>query len=361
MVIPFEPMMAEEPRFGLNTHDPSIRKMLISKYDKYGGEYVEKEFNVSASAVRKWKVLLKRTGSLGTRFADCGTHSTLTSKEKRKLFSELEKNPHATNKELAAKIKNKISPRQVGNIIKQADPPFVWKMEQPDLEESFSPGVVEETQRFFRSIKKVDLDSRVYVDETSASPGIPRRMGRYRANKKPYAIRNTKYPRMVIIGAVTRKGWLCPSKILDKGSMSNKDFDDYVIKNLVPQLDATKTVLWDRLGRSGRAANPTSRHFSPKARKAIESTGAQLRLLPPFGKYGDPIEPIFGDTKKFFEKKMRKEFEKSKPSKIPFKRKRQLWLQSEKEVGPKSFIRAFKERANGQEYNRVLREKGLIK
>ena len=118
-------------------------------------------------------------------------------------------------------------------------------------------------------------------------------------------------------------------------------------------------MLWDRYGRSGRAANPTARHFSPAARKAIESTGANLVMLPPYGKYGNPIEPIFGDTKRIFEKKMRKEFEKRKPSKVSFKRKRQLWRQSEKELGPNSFIRAFKERANGQEYNRVLKEKGL--
>ena len=81
--------------------------MLISKYDKYGGDYVEKEFNVSGRDVRNWKALLKRTGSLGTRFAACGKKSTLTPKDKKKIFSELDKNPHATNKELAAKIKIK--------------------------------------------------------------------------------------------------------------------------------------------------------------------------------------------------------------------------------------------------------------
>lgn len=171
--------------------------------------------------------------------------------------------------------------------------------------------------------------------------------------------RNRKYKRFVIIGAITKKGWLHPGKVYNKGSITNEDFESYVSKTLCPRLSGDKTVIWDRYGRSGRAKNPTARHFSPKARKRIENTGAKLLMLPPYGKYGDPIEMVFGDTKRIYEKKMTKKLETRMPSKIPFEEMMKVWHEAEKEVSPQSIHRAFKERANGQEFKRICNERGL--
>ena len=129
----------------------------------------------------------------------------------------------------------------------------------------------------------------------------------FQKGKKPWSPRNRKYKRFVIIGAITKKGWLYPGKVYNKGSITNEGFEGYVSKTLCPRLSGdSSTVIWDRYGRSGRAKNPTVRHFSPKARKSIENTGAKLLMLPPSGKYGNPIEMVFGDTKRIYEKKMTK-------------------------------------------------------
>lgn len=343
----------------LNTHDPSIRKMLIQKYDKYGETYVHKEFGVTGGAVRKWKRMLAQTGSLSPRFASSGKKSTLTPKDRRTLEKELIKNPFATNSELAAKIKNKISPRSVGRVIAKSEHQFTWKYEGVDVEESFSPDVARQGHSYFSKVRRIPEDDRIYLDETWISPGIKRRRGRFPKGKKPWSPRNRKYKRVVVIGAITKKGWLHPGKIYDKPSISNDDFDNYVLKTLKPRLGPNKTVIWDRYGRSGRAKNPTARHFSPKAKEAIESTGANLLMLFPSGKYGNPIEPVFGDTKRIYEKKIAKKMESRMPSKIPFSEMSRAWHEAEKEVNPNSFVRAFKERANGQEFKRICKERGL--
>ena len=129
---------------------------------------------------------------------------------------------------------------------------------------------------------------------------------------------------------------------------------------LCPRLSPGQTVFWERYGRSGRAKNPTARHFSPKARKDIEKTGAKLVMLPRYGKYGDPIELLFGDTKMIYEKKIGKEMESRMPSKIPFEAKVKLWHAAERSLTPSNFKRAFYERASGREFNRVCKERGLL-
>ena len=344
----------------VNTHDPSIRKIIIRQYDKYGKEFVYREYGVSDRSVRRWKRLKSATGSLGTRFAACGKRSSLTPNEKAKLERELIKNPFATNAELAAKIKNKITPQAVGKVISKSKYQFTWKLEGVDVEESFSPEVVAETRKFFNKIKNIREEDRIYVDETWASAGIKRRKGRFPKGSKKWLKLNRKYPRMVVIGAVTKKGWLHPGKIYNKGSISNSDFETYVKKILCPRLGPEKTVLWDRLGRSGRAENPTAKHFSPKAKSDIENTGAQLIMLPRYGKYGDPIELIFGDTKRNYEKKMAKEMESRMPSKIPFETKVKHWHAAERSMTPSNFKRAYYERASGREFNRVCKERGLL-
>jgi hypothetical protein len=49
------------------------------------------------------------------------------------------------------------------------------------------------------------------------------------------------------------------------------------------------------------------------------------------------------------------------PSKLKFEQKVKLWHDAENSLSPNSFIRAFKERANGKEFLRVSKEKGLEK
>jgi transposase len=352
--------MEEASDASLDTYDPSVRAHIIRQFNEYGKEFVLKEYGVSDRTIRNWKKRKAVTGSLEPGFAACGTHSTLAPGDIKTLERALIKNPFATNAELSAKIKNKITPQAVGKVIANSELEFTWKLESVDVEETFNADVVKETKRFFNKIKNIPEADRVYVDETYASSGIKRRKGRFPKAKKPWSPRNRKYPRMVIIGAITKEGWLHPGKIYKKSTISNEDFELYVKKTLCPRLRRGNTVFWDRYGRSGRAKNPTARHFSPQARKEIEKVGAKLEMLPRYGKYGDPIELLFGDTKRIYEKKIGKEMESRMASKIPFETKVKHWHASERSLTPNYFKRAYYERASGREFNRVCKERGLL-
>ena len=344
----------------LNTNDPSVRRFIIDEYHKKGEKYIQKEFGVSRQDIKNWKDVLAATGSLAPRFWARGRTVELSDREIRKLENKLISDPFATNAELAAEVKNKITPRAAGNYISRSKLEFRKKYEARDVEGSFTQQNADRGLQFINKIKRIPLNKRVYVDETWASAGIKRRIGRFPKGKTTWSKQNRKYPRMTIICACKIDGWLHKAKIYNKGSIKTKDFENYVSKVLAPKLKEGDTVIWDRLGKSGRALNPTAHHFSPKAKATIERRGAKLIMLPPYGKYMDPIEPLFGDSKRIYEKCLAKEMRKCDPSKIPFEKKSSFWHKAMDAVTEDSFKRAFHERANGQEFIRVYRSRGLI-
>lgn len=343
----------------MDVRDPDVRATIIKQYESYGEKFTIREYGVNRERVRQWKELFTQFGSYAPRSSQSGKKSLLLSRDISKIEAELIADPYATNTELASKIKNKVSPREVGNIIKKSAHQFTWKLESVDVEQTFDPKVVEEGKKFMAETHNIPYADRIYVDETFASAGIKRRKCRVPKSTKPWSPRNRKYPRMVIIGAISKEGWLHPGKTYNKGSLTDTDFNDYVTKTLAPKVTPGKVVFWDQYGRFGRVKNPTARHFSPVARKAIEKRGGKLVILTRYGKYFDPIEMLFGDTKRIYEKKVAEKTRSVMPSKLSFETKVKLWHEAEKEVSPKSFHRAFKERASGKEFIRVCRERGL--
>lgn len=344
----------------MNLRDPNNRSHIVKQYDKYGEEFTKENFGVDRQRIGRWKKLFTTFGSYAPRPDLDPKNSKILPKDIKKLESELIADPSASNVELASKIKNKISPRQVGRIIGKSDKDFTWKLESLDVEPTFSPEIVEEGKKFLAATRNIAYDDRIYVDETFASAGIKRRKVRVPKSSKPWSARNRKYPRFVIVGAITKNGWLHPGKTFNKASLSDDDFNQYVKKVLAPKITPGKVVFWDQYGRFGRVKDPKARHFSPEARRAIESKGGKLIILTRYGKYFDPIEMVFGDTKRIYEKKIAEKTRSVMPSKLTSDTKVKLWHDAEKEVGPKSFHRAFKERARGQEFFKVCRERGLL-
>ncbi len=344
----------------LNTRDADVRRFIIDEYGKNGEKYIKDKYGVSRQDVKNWKSLLESTGSLAARYFRCGRTEELTPREIKKLENHLINDPYASNAELAAVVKNKITPRSAGNYISRSKLEFTKRLEPRDVEASFTRENAQLGMKFINKIKRIPLKKRVYVDETFASSGIRRRVGRFAKGKIKWSKQNRKYPRMTIICAARQNEWVHKSKIYNKGSITTEDFENYVSKILCPNLEKGDVVLWDRLGKSGRAKNPTAHHFSPKAKAMIERRGATLIMFPPYGKYMDPIEVLFGDTKRKYEKFIANKMRKCDPSKITFAEKVRLWHKASEEISEDSFKRAFHERANGQEFVRVYKERGLI-
>ncbi len=344
----------------INTADPKNRKLIIDLYEEHGEAYIKAEFGVSRFAISRWRTLERTSGSLSPRYSECGRKHELSPPEIRRMERALVKDPFLTNRDLAALVENKISARAAGNYINNSSLRFVWKLEQLDVESSFSQKHVEEGEQFLEEIKSVPFSKRVYVDETWMGAGVRRRAGRFPSGTVPHAPRNRKYPRKTVVGAIRQGGWIRSSRILNKGSITTGEFEDYVQRDLAPLLRRGDVVIWDRLGKSGRALNPTATHFSPVARAAIEARGARLVLLPPAGKHHNPIEIVFGETKRVYEKEIRRLTRARNASSLTFKQLCAAWRKAEGLVSQATIDHAFSERATGQEFRRVCQEKGLV-
>lgn len=346
-------------KFHLNTKEESVRDMLIAQYDRLGIRKFEREYEVDPRSVRRWKQLKIATGSSAPRYSHIGQPGKLSERELNKLEKALLDNPYATNADLARVVKNKITPQHAGYIIKQSPRGFVQKLEQEDIEASFSQDNFEKGVKFINTNKNVPIKKRVYVDETRISSKVRRRKGRFPKGVAPWTPTNQKYPGHSVIAAIKDHKWLHPGEVYKNGSVTTEEFENYVEDILAPLLEEGDVVYWDRWGRSGRAKNPTAHHFSPTAKASIEAVGAKLKLLPPTGKHCNPIEMLFGEVKKNYDKKLGKKMLKMEPSKISFNAKVKFWHDAEAEIEQKSFDRAYKERANGKEFMRVGSEKCL--
>lgn len=347
-------------KYNLNTKDEGVRDMLIDKYEQLGMKKFKEEYGIDGSEIRRWRQLKIATGSSAPKYTHLGGPSKVTKADVKKIEEYLKKRPFATNADLAAQVKNKITPRHAGRIIEASPLKFTKKLEQEDIEASFTADNFEKGRKFMNTNKNVRLDKRVYVDETRISSKVRRRYGRFPKGVAPWTPRNEKYPGHTVVCAIKDGRWLHPAKVYNKRSITTREFEVYVDNDLAPLLENDDVVYWDRWGRSGRAKNPVAHHFSPTARASVEGAGAKLRLLPPTGKLLNPIEPLFGDTKRIYDKKLGALEVKMEPSKIPFEKKVQIWHEAENAVSPQSFKRAYAERANGKEFLRVSHEKGLL-
>lgn len=343
----------------IDTADPRNRKLIIKLYEERGERYVKAEFGVTRKAISRWRTLQREIGSLSPHFKERGRDRALTPPEIRKLERALLSDPYLSNRELATIVGNRITPRAAGNYINNSAHRFITKLEQLDVETAFTQRHADEGKDFIKKLRRIPLDQRVYLDETWIGAGIRRRKGRFPSGSPAWTPRNRKYPRKTVISAIRQSGWIAPSRILDRGSMTTTDFEEYVREVLAPRLQRGDVVLWDMLGKSGRARNPTALHFSPNARAEITARGARLLILPPAGKLLNPLEPLFGEAKRLFEKEVARLTRICRPSQLTFQQLVRSWHGAERQLSGASFARAFRERANGQEFHRVCQEKGL--
>lgn len=132
----------------------------------------------------------------------------------------------------------------------------------------------------------VDPDKLVFIDETGASTKMTRLYGRAPRGRRLFAKAPFGHWKTTTFVAALRRDGLGAPMVLD-GPMTGQAFLAYVEQVLTPTLKPGDIVALDNL----------PAHKIAAVRDAIEATGAQLFLLPPYSPDMNPIEMAFAKLK----------------------------------------------------------------
>jgi transposase len=119
----------------------------------------------------------------------------------------------------------------------------------------------------------------IFLDEFGANLGMTRHYGYAPRGQRAYgaAPANTD-PNLTLVLGLELQGLVAP--VVFEGAMNRPRFETYAREYLAPVLHPGDVVLADRL----------KPHLSPEVRTAIEATGAEYHLLPPYSPDFSPVE-----------------------------------------------------------------------
>jgi transposase len=151
--------------------------------------------------------------------------------------------------------------------------------------------VVAARQAWREDQASLSIDQLIFLDETWATTNMTPRYGRCpRGQRLVAAVPHGHWKTTTFIGALRATGLTAPAVI--DGAVNGDIFLAYVQQVLVPTLKPGDIVVMDNL----------SSHKVIGVRQAIETTGAQLRHLPPYSPDFNPIEQLFAKFKTLLRK-----------------------------------------------------------
>jgi transposase len=146
--------------------------------------------------------------------------------------------------------------------------------------------VKEQREQWKAGQPSLDSNKYVFLDETWASTNMTRTHGRCpRGQRLVMDVPHGHWKTTTFVVALRLSGLIAPTVV--DGPMTGDVFIAYIEQQLVPTLKAGDVVVMDNLSSHKRAA----------VRTAIESVGAELRLLPPYSPDLNPIEKAFSKLK----------------------------------------------------------------
>ena len=111
-------------------------------------------------------------------------------------------------------------------------------------------------------------------------------------------LQRSRYAKKYTLHVYAKRSGVVHWDLSDKNADTNEI--ERVVREAVEQVEGGETLIWDRLGRSGRASHPTSQHYSPEAQATIQHAWRNNKFLPPKGKYFNPLELLFNDLKSHY-------------------------------------------------------------
>jgi hypothetical protein len=265
----------------------------------------------------------------------------LSGDDQTKLYRTLDQNHFATNRELRAVVEDKIAECTVSRYLAHAKPCFTTKVVQDQEPEELSDewktatrGVVGGRQE--DSTAQANLSRR-----THPSMRTKRRKEVVRARANPFFEVRKRYAKKYTLHLYAKRDGVLHWDLSTKNADTTEV--ERVAVDAAGTMESGDTLIWDRLGRSGRSQHPTAQHYSPNAKATLKERGVTIKFLPPKGKYFNPLELLFNDLKTHY---IRPKFRKNG---VPLSKSEieELVRAYVEEKAPATLRGFFRARANG--------------
>jgi len=227
-------------------------------------------FKVSRYTIRRWRIWYDDQEAQETRF-----HTALHLRGRKRVLDEndvhqidlwLQEDLHTTATEIVERLGRKASHSTVCRTIKELG----YTIRKDKIGDSpLTAAQIEQTRAFVAKTRNIPWRRRVYFDESFLYANEHQHWGYARDGQRPATALASQAVRFTVYWAITNRGQV-HDPIVSAQKANTANFENYVQQTLAPTVPYQSVMFWDRLGRSGRAVNPVSQHYSPTARQVLQ-------------------------------------------------------------------------------------------
>lgn len=222
----------------------------------------------------------------------------LSANEEKKLVQAAMSPQAPTLQALAHSTRNKICKKTVREYLLRQTPPITSKI-PVKVDPKEESKAWKATMRAFikNTLGKIPQNHRVYQDETPIYANEARKKAR--APRGTKAVRSQlTYARKYTLSVYATKHAVLYWDLSCKNA--NDDEVARIAEAATKKFENGQVLLWDRLGRSGRSANPAKQHYNPEVIRRFNNMGVKVIHLPPLAKWLNPMELLFNDLKEHY-------------------------------------------------------------
>lgn len=199
---------------------------------------------------------------------------------------------------IADKLRPRVSQPTISREFRRMDPPITRKVPVDQDPMELTDPWKESMQEFVeKKLKPVAFKNRDYEDESPIYRNEAPGRGWSERGKPIFRARHyqaTKYNLLMVVSY---------DRVVHWALTTGKTGDPQIVKfmnSAIPKMEEGHTLIWDRLGRGGAKEVPDKCHYNPGIIKKLQDHGNKCLILPPKGKYLNPMELLFCDLKEHY-------------------------------------------------------------
>lgn len=218
---------------------------------------VAEKVHVHIRTLRRWMTDWKKERKFEHR-THAGRPTRFTEEDDRILQDAMRDDPSISNTALCALISNKVSPQMISIRLRKIG---IKRAPRPPCTEL---KIKKRIQTFMDTMQEIPVERRVYFDELKITLKV-----------------NGIHCTCFVYTAVRIYGFLYPPVLVPDHILSPADFLIHLQTMLLPAMQTTDVLLWDKSEQRGTTPSSQIYHCDPDAHRQLIKKGIQFVFLPP--------------------------------------------------------------------------------